>query len=393
MEPHTYEREPRRTELEATVVRFGEEAGIPYVVLSDTILYAEGGGQPADRGTVGGVPVVDVRRSHNEILHFLAGPVTASTVTVELDWDRRFDHMQQHTAQHLLTALAQDRFGWETTAFHLGEEVSDIELDAAAITKHQRLELEETVAQEIRAGRTIRGRRVSQEAYLELPVRSRGLPDGHSGSVRLVEIDGIDLNTCGGTHCGSTGELEAVKLLGTEAVRGGTRLFYVAGGRVRRLLGEHHHRNARLRALLGMPDAELVEGVGQKLEQLKEMTRALRNTEEELAIALAAGLIAEPSVPLEAHWPHRGLPFLQRVARELQRRAPECLVLLTAGEGEGGSFVVAAGPDAGVEVAEVGTRIAEILEGRGGGAGGIFQGRANALSRRDEALGVLRGLG
>ena len=384
-----FERDPRLTRLDTSVVASGDDGGLPYVVLADTVLYAEGGGQPADHGTIDGVAVVDVRRMDGEVRHFLSGPVTSEQVTVELDWTRRFDHMQQHTGQHLLTAIAEARFGWGTTAFHLGDKISDIELDTPGIRAEQIRELEDAVAAEIRAARPITARRVSPEEYAAAPVRSRGLPAGHTGSVRLVEIAGIDLNTCGGTHCASTAELEAIKLLGTEPVRGGTRLFYVAGVRLRRLLGAHHERSAELRALLGAADDELVAGVGARLQQLKEAQRALRDVEEELAVASAEGLAARADRVLVAHWSGRGLPFLQRVARELDRLVPDRVVFLTGGEGDEGAFLIAAGEGAAFDVAAVGARVAEILGGRGGGAGRVFQGRATALSRRDEAAAVV----
>lgn len=388
-ETPAFEREPRLTRLETSVVAAGEHNALPFVVLADTVLYPEGGGQPADHGTIDAIPVLDVRRVGGEVRHLVANPVTSDEVTVELDWTRRFDHMQQHTGQHLLTAIAEARFGWGTTAFHLGERISDIELDAPGIDADQVLELEDAVAVEIRASRPITARRVSREEYAAMPVRSRGLPEGHTGSVRLVEIEGIDTNTCGGTHCASTSELEALKLLGTEPVRGGTRLFYVAGGRLRRLYRAHHERSATLRALLGVSDDELVAGVETKLQQLKETHRALRDTEEALATACAAALAAKQDPVLVAHWPDRSLPFLQQVARELGRLAPSRVVFLTGGGEEEGAFLLAAGDTTSIDVSATGAQIAEIVGGRGGGSGRVFQGRATALSRRENAVALL----
>ena len=380
-----YERDPRLARLETEVVSSGVADGHPFVVLADTVLFPEGGGQPADRGTVGGVAVVDVRRVDGAIRHVLAGPAPSGAVTVVLDWARRFDHMQQHTAQHLLTAVADQRFGWHTTAFHLGERTSDIEMDTPAASAERLAELEEAVAAEIRAARPVTARRVSPEAYARLPVRSRGLPEGHSGDVRLVDIEGIDLNTCGGTHCASTAEIEALKLLGTEGMRGGTRLSWVAGGRLRALHEAHHHRNARLREILGTSDDELVDRLASKLEQLREAERTVRGLQDELADAAAAALAAGPGRVLAAHWAGRDLPFLQRVAREVVRRAPDRVVLLTAGEGDAGAFLLAAGEEAEVDVPVAGRRVAELLDGRGGGSGRVFQGKAARLSRREEA--------
>ena len=342
-EPFTYERDPYLRALEAEVVNTGVERGQPFVVLADTILYPEGGGQPADRGGIGGVRVEDVRTVEGQIRHYLAGSPPTGRVRVELDWARRFDHMQQHTGQHLLTAVAEQRFGWHTTAFHLGDQLADIELDTVQIAPAQLVELEEAIAAEVRACRPVTARRVTPEEYAALSVRTRGLPEGHAGDIRLVEIEGLDLNTCGGTHVRSTAEIEALKLLGTEGMRGGTRLFFVAGGRLRRLLGAHHERNARLRQLVGTSDEELAVGVSAKLEQLKEAQRSIRALEEEIGGTVAVALAARPGRLVDGHWPGRDLAFLQRIAKEAVRLAPAKYVFLTAGEGEQGGFVLSVG--------------------------------------------------
>jgi Ser-tRNA(Ala) deacylase AlaX len=387
---YAYERDPFLRELQTDVVSAGVDTGRPYVVLGDTILYPEGGGQPADHGRIAGIGVEDVRTVDGEIRHMLAGEAPRGSVRIELDWGRRFDHMQQHTGQHLLTAVAIDAFGWQTTAFHLGANVSDIEVDAPKISPERLAEMEELVAAEIRAAQPVTARRVSPEEYGALPVRSRGLPEGFAGDIRLVEIAGIDLNTCGGTHLRSTAEIEGLKLLGTEGMRGGTRLFYVAGGRLRLLLATHHDRAARLRQLLGTSDDELVAAVQARLDQLKEVQRAVKGLEEELALAAGQALAAAGDRIASAHWEGRDLPFLQRAAREFARLAPERIVLLTSGAGEGGAFVLCAGEQAAIDVPAAGRKVADILGGRGGGSGRMFQGKATTLSRRIEALASLQ---
>jgi alanyl-tRNA synthetase len=387
-----YEREAFLRSIETDVVRAGEERNRSFVVLADTILYPEGGGQPADRGWIGGMPVEDVRTVDGQVRHYLAGAPPTGRVQVDLDWVRRFDHMQQHTGQHLLTAVAEQRFGWHTTAFHLGEQLSDVELDTPKITPEQVAELEEAAAAEIRAARPVTARRVSPEEYATLPVRTRGLPEGFTGAVRLVEIAGIDLNTCGGTHVRSTAEIEGLKLLGMETMRGGTRLFYVAGVRLRRLLGAHQERSAKLRQLVGTSDEDLPSGVLAKLDQLKDAQRAVKALEEELAAAAGRALATASERVVSAHWPERDLAFLQRVARELVRLAPERVALLTAGDEAQGAFVLCAGERAAMDLVAAGRGVAEILGGRGGGSGRIFQGKA-ALARRAEALAWLHTFG
>ncbi|MBP7147426.1 MAG: alanyl-tRNA editing protein [Acidobacteria bacterium] len=385
-----YERNSYLESLETDVVGAGEEEGRPYVVLADTVLYAEGGGQPADRGWIGEVEVTEVRRAGRELRHYLAGTPPTGRVVVRVDWPRRFDHMQQHTAQHLLTAVAQDRFGWPTTAFHLGPDLSDVELDVPSLGPSRIDALEDAAAAEIRAARAVAVRWVAPDSLAELPgLRTRGLPEGFAGDVRLVEIAGLDLNTCGGTHLRSTAEIEALKLVGVESMRGGTRVHFVAGGRLRRRLGEHEARNARLRTLLGAADDELHEIAGKKLEQLREAERASRALEGELAEALAASIARGADSPAEVDLPGRGAAFLQRLARAIGGQPTAAVVLLVDSAAEPGPFVLCAAGGFAGDVAALFRALAAEVQLRGGGSGRVFQGKL-AAAQRGPALDALR---
>lgn len=384
-----YHRDSYLTEILTGVVSIGEEDGTPYAILTDTLFYPEGGGQPADRGHLGDAQVLDVQRRGEEIRHFLSHPVDEGPVRLELDWPRRWDHMQQHTGQHILTAVALRDFGWRTTAFHLGAEWSDIELDTPSLGRDDLDHLEEAVAREIRAARLVSYRSADVGDFERLGVRSRLLPEGFEGEVRLVDIEGLDLNTCGGTHCQSTAEIGLLCLLGTEPMRGGTRVFFVAGDRVRQRMATHEERNLHLRSLLDTGDEKLSEVVALRLDREKELARAVRRLNEELAYAAAATLCADDSPLLDAHWQNRDMAFLQRVGRAIVEAAAEKRTLLTSESEDGAIFLVVAGESSGVSLEETGPRIAETLGGRGGGRGTIFQGKAESLANRDEALKIL----
>lgn len=387
--PFAFEREPYRTELPTRVVETGTDGLRPFVILDETIFYPEGGGQPADRGEIEGVAVTDVQKKDGAIRHYLERALPAGPATARLDWARRFDHMQQHTGQHLLTAVAADRFRWVTTAFHLGTELCDIEVDAAPLGAPDLASLEEAVAAEIRAARPITARRVPEAEFAKLPVRTRGLPDGHSGDIRLVEIGGIDLSTCGGTHLRSTSEIELLKLLGTEAIRGGTRLFFVAGARARRRFGAHEARNAALRTVLGAPDVGLVAAAEAKLEQLQEAQRRARGLEEELIAALVDSAAKAPGAAFVRRFDGKGGDFLQRLARHLAAAAPLKTVLIASTDGEQHFFALGLGEKVDVDVQRLGKEVVALLGGRGGGSGRVFQGKAPSLARFAEAEGLV----
>jgi alanyl-tRNA synthetase len=381
-----YEAEPYRTELPAHVLRVAEEGARIFAVLDDTILYPEGGGQPPDHGFLDETAVVDVQKKAGETRHYITTRVPPGPATVRLDWRRRFDHMQQHTGQHLLTAVAQDLFGWETQAFHLGAAQCDIELAAAGIPPVRLEELEDAVAAEIRAARPVTARRVTGAEYATLSVRSRGLPEGHEGEIRLIEIAGRDVNTCGGTHLASTSEIELVKLLGTEALRGGTRLFFAAGSRARRRFSEGETRCAALRAVLGAPDEGLIEAARLKLEQLAAAERRARSLEDELAEAAATSLAAADGAAVSAHFDGKDLSFLQKLSKAFVEKAPGKAVLLTASSSGQHVFLVAAGETSKIDVTAAGREIAALLGGRGGGSGRVFQGKAGSLADRARAF-------
>lgn len=385
-----WEVDPYRRELDAEVVISGGEPGAAWAVLTDTVLYPEGGGQPSDHGWINDIPVLAVRRTAEAIVHELAAPVFPGPARVRLDWARRFDHMQQHTAQHLLTALAQDRFGWPTTAFHLGERLSDIELDVPALAIEELRALEEAAAVEIRAARPVCCRWILPEEMPGLAIRTRGLPAGHRGKVRLVEIEGVDLNTCGGTHVACTAELESIVILGTEPMRGGTRVFFAAGGRVRTLVHEQGGVLARLRTLVGAPDEELATVVEAKLEGLRNAERLLRRWRDEAADALGDALAAGGEPLAYRHLQDRDLPFLQRAARRFVALSPAGVVLLTCDTPEGAVFCLASGDAAAVDTAGLASAFTAVAGGRCGGRGRLFQGKVPTFKRREAAVEAVR---
>ncbi len=377
-----------RREVDARVLSCEPEGDRWAAVLDRTVLYPEGGGQPSDAGQVGEAPVLGLsRREDGAVVHHLGAPVDGE-VRVTLDWTRRYDHMQQHTAQHLLTAVIQDRFGFATTAFHLGSERCDIELDTPRLTPAQLAAFQEAVNAEIRAARPVRSRLAEPAEFEALGVRTRGLPEGFEGQARLVEIEGVDLNTCGGTHLSNTAEIQAIALTGWEGLRGGCRLYFLAGGRVLDALGAAQERERALSAALSVGPAEQLAAAERLLGEAKAAGKERKALLSELAGYLGRALAAEAAPGRVAHL-HRDdgdMGFLSAVAGEAARAAPGARFLLTAGAREG-VFVLLGEPD---WVAARGPRLAEALEGRGGGRG-RYQGKAARLDKRGEALALLQG--
>ena len=358
-----------------------------HVVLDRTVVYPGGGGQPADCGTVSGYPILDVRmRPDGGVEHVLQAPV-AGVVDVEVNWAARLDFMQQHTAQHLMTAIATARFGWKTIAFHMNQDRSDIEFELDSVSRQDLMTLEEAVNQAVFDDLPVSISFVSREQMSSMNVRSRLLPDGLEGPFRLVGIEGIDLNTCGGTHVQSTGQIQVVKILGTEKLARGVRVFYAAGSRVRRIFEQTIERESAIGAALTTGPSDFIASI----EALKKSGRDLDTSLRQLSARLA-GLVVERMLEDAGsgqvavyHQDEADGDFLRQVAERFHEARPEALALLTGGASEGLFMVV--GSDESVR--RVGPAVAGILQGRGGGRGAIFQGRARALSLWSEAVAII----
>ncbi len=381
-----FQREMYRRELTTRVEAVHRtEDGRFEVELEDTILYPEGGGQPSDCGWIGELPVLDVQKKSGRIVHILAEPLPlAGEVTVRLDWGRRYDHMQQHTAQHVLTVLAAREPGWTTVGFGIGSEVSYIDLDVKQPREDELRELEASAAEVIRAALPVSVRWVEREEMQRLPVRSRRLPGELDGPIRLVEIEGLDLNTCGGTHVANTAELETICIVGSEPMHGGTRLSWVAGGRVRRRTAAREALLSELRRVTGAGDRELVEVVELKLRQLKEARAEVRRLRERVAAALAEELARRPGPVVACRLDEAEM--LGPVAAALAGTPGETAYLLLAPDG---AFALALGDAVPLPVEELAPSLSEALQLRGGGRGKLFRGMAGSpggLEKAKEAL-------
>ncbi len=376
-----YLEDPARESAETEIVSSGTSEGTPYVVLRETVFYPEGGGQPADRGAINGVGVIDVQTVGDDIRHFLASPLEPGPALATIDGARRFDFRQQHSGQHLLTAVLSNRHGLATTSFHLGESYVAIEVAGPAPDPAMLAGFEAEVNREIRADRPVRTRWVKPSELDALGVRSRGLPADQRGDVRLVEIEGIDLNTCGGTHVSHLAELQAIHLIDAHPARGGTRIRFVAGQRIFRMLHADHERNARLKRMLGAGPGDFSGIIEGWVEDRKATAKRIKSLEGELAIHLgrelaAAGGAEIQGPEIQGHVGSGGPAFLKAVASEVLLLRPDAVAVLTAEDPATSSicFLVQAGPDGPSDVSRIGARLRDRLEARGGGRGRVFQG-------------------
>jgi len=216
------------TEWQTRIERTEEWGDGIYAVLAETAFYPEGGGQPGDTGTIGGIAVLAVMSEGQEVLHKLASLPTEAAVHCRVDWPRRFDHMQQHSGQHLLSAVCRRLLSAETLSFHLGEAYATIDLNLPEIQPEQMQRVETEVNRLVYENRSITATFVSAE---EAAVLTLAKQPKVTENIRIVQISGVEHNACGGTHVTATGAIGILKLIKAERQKGFTRVTFLCGGR------------------------------------------------------------------------------------------------------------------------------------------------------------------
>lgn len=372
----------------ARVLQQGSYGDQPAVTLDRSAFYPEGGGQPGDRGTLNGVPVLDTQAdAADDVWHVLAEPLTATDVQGEIDWARRFDFMQQHHGQHLLSAAAEQHFDATTLAVHLGEATCTVDLQYPGFTPEQVGELEARTNMMIWANVPVQARFVSPEELRELPLRKP--PQAYS-RIRIVSAGNFDHSPCGGTHPARTGEVGSVVIRRWERYKGGVRVEFVCG---QRALRDYRRQNELLGLLAGelrVGQAELPAAVARlraseeaQRKQLEQAVARLRGYEAHELIAGAERIAAVPIVV--GAFADRTLDNLRQLARQIAELGGVALLGLRADKAQ---LVFTRGPQVPYDMGGLLREAAAVVGGRGGGKPDAAQGGGPDVGRLEEALAV-----
>ncbi|MEZ0481899.1 DHHA1 domain-containing protein [Planococcus sp. SSTMD024] len=341
-----------------------------YVVLDQTCFYPEGGGQPADHGMIGAAAVQDVQNHDGEVRHYLDCKLEPGEYEAVLDWHRRWDHMQQHAGQHLLSALLEDRHGYRTTSFHLGQERVSIDLHQASIGRETLRQVELEANRIISRHLPIRTRFVNEQQLETLDLRK---PPAVMGDIRLVEMEGIDLNACGGTHPDNTAGIGLLKIIGTEKAKGGTRLYFLCGERALEYFGKLSDTGDALIGKLNAPLAELVQAADVLLSEKIAADKEIVELKKQLLLVEAKALSPEEGV-LVRNFGDRPVKELQQLARLATEEYPSACVLLAAETESRIRLVCARGDESSADMRDTLKRLLAETDGKGGGTAALAQG-------------------
>jgi len=376
MTERLYLQDPYLKSFSARVLDLRQHDGRPAAVLDRSAFYPEGGGQPGDRGRLGEVKVLDTQEREGAVLHVLEKPLGLGPVEGEIDWARRFDHMQQHHGQHLLSA-AFDKLSAPTVSFHLGERTCTIDLDAPAA----RLDLAraEAMANEsIWRDLPVVARDFSGEERARLPLRKEPVKGD-----RVVLVEGVDASPCGGTHPARTGEVGCVAVLRAQKWgEGKARVEFACGARAVRLLHEANEVLAAAAEALKTAPADVAQAASRIASESQARRKAADALLEDLA-ALEAESLKSKGSPVVAKL-SRGPAFARAVAQSLAQAGTTAL--LAAAE-DGRAHLVFARPKGtkGPAMGDLLKDALSILGGKGGGGPDFAQGSGEP-AKLEEAL-------
>ncbi len=372
-----YYTDPYLTEADAAVRSCTRTERGWELLLDRTVFYPTGGGQPCDLGTIENARVLEVCERDGEVVHLCDAPVQASrTVRCAIDWARRFDLMQQHSGEHLVSGIIHARFGYENVGFHMGGEVITIDF-SGELNPEELAQVERAANEAVWKNLPATVWYPAQEELKRLPYRSK---KELTGAVRLVRFGDIDLCACCGTHVRATGEIGLIKLLSVVRFHSGSRIEMLCGGRALKYLNGILQQNREISGLLSAKPLETAQAVRRLCAEAEQRKFRLSQTENAM-FALRAErfrgrgnvlLLEEPMQP----------DALRRLADAVAQSCGGCCAVFA---GEGTAYKYAAGCKNG-DLRDFVRRLNAALSGRGGGKPDFVQGSVSACSEEIEAF-------
>ncbi|WP_339174737.1 DHHA1 domain-containing protein [Solibacillus sp. FSL R5-0691] len=358
-------------EFTAQVVKTSKDETGNFIVLNNTAFYPTGGGQPHDTGWINELEIIDVEKIDEEIRHYTAADVSniSGEISGKLHWSRRFDHMQQHAGQHILTAAFVELFDMATVSFHLGTELVTIDLNVGEVSEDQLAAVEKRANEIILENRPIETKWVTKEELAQYNLRKDVKVDE---DIRLVIIPDYDYNGCGGTHPTSTGQVGLLKILATEKMKKQIRIHFVCGNRVLQQLAMRKQVLSDVARQLSSPEEEAAEALRKFAKTAKQTEKSLTEAQDAL-LEFEAKELANEAVAA-ATFENRSIQSLQKLARFITQQNGEAIALLVANNEDKLQFVAARGSEQTKSMKDISAAALPLINGKGGGNDALVQG-------------------
>jgi alanyl-tRNA synthetase len=356
--------DPYQVEFNSKVVKTFSHNNQPALILEQTCFYPESGGQPSDRGTINGIDVKSVFEEDGIIVHLLSQLETTDEIHGMVDWETRFDHMQQHAGQHILSQSFYERIRGETVSFHMGTESSTVEIDVRKISGQALEEVEKLSNSIVFQNKEIKSYFVSEDQIMNVPLR--GLPK-KSGRIRVVEVSGFDYTACGGTHPKRTGEIGIIKILKQERIRNNSRFEFVCGNRALRDYIAKNKILSQAATRFSVPEKEVPRAVEKLFSDFQTLKKSHKKIQQKLSRVVAQDIIREAKDKFIYHI------FTDKTPEELRFLALNIIethglvVLLGLKKDKKVHVILARSDDCDIDLRKLVAIVADLINGKGGG--------------------------
>lgn len=381
-----YNDNPYLKEFDAMVIETIPFEGKYGIVLDRTAFYPEGGGQPFDTGYLNDSRVLQVIEKNGEILHIVDNPLQSKEVKGLVDWSRRFDHMQQHTGQHILSACFEKLFGGSTDSFHLGKDIVSIEINIDSFSEKDAEQVENMANDIIYRNLPVKARIVSEEELKDMPLRKKPTV---SENIRIMEIKEFDYSPCGGTHVSTTGEVGIIKIKSWEKCKGGHRFIFLCGYRALRDYGLQNSIIKSVGEKLSVRDHEITDAVSKLLYNCKAVEKKLSAATQELMKFEAERILREcpliGSIKLVRKIIDGGNINDARLLAQHLVKEPGTIALLAC-RNENAQVIFARSEDVDMDMNNLLKAVFPIIDGKGGGNARMAQGGGSRADKLDELM-------
>ena len=387
-----YYEEPYLQEFKGKILEKIKIDDKPALILDNTCFYPTSGGQPNDLGYIQGVSIVDVIEDNEKIIHILKEELKGkinSEVVGKIDWKRRFDHMQQHLGQHILSGAFMKLWSAETLSFHLGEEVCTLDIAKEKLTEEEAQKTEECANEIIFDNRPVKCYFVEGEEELK-KLNLRKVPE-KTGRIRIIEVEDFDLSACGGTHCRATGEVGMIKITKWEKRGEKIRLEFICGRRARK---DYFWKNEVIKNIsnkLTIKDSELKEAIDRMLEERKEIWKELKEFKEKLQEYEAKRFIDESSLRdnrikiINKVFEEKNFKEVMGLVQKITN-LDESVVVLFGVKNDGAKILFACSRALEYDMNGLIREAAKFIEGQGGGAPNFAQAGGKKAKGIEDAL-------
>lgn len=378
-----YLESPYKVEFEAQVVEKMIWEQKPALILDQTCFYPESGGQPCDKGMINEVEVLKVLEDEARIIHLLAEDISSDKVTGKIEWQTRFDHMQQHSGQHILSQSFHEFLGAETLSFHLGEAISSVEMDLRKILEEEVENVERRANEIVFQDREIKCYFIPEEKIESVPLRR---PPKKKGLIRVVEVSDFDFSACGGTHVRRAGEIGLIKILKLERIRNNIRFEFICG---KRTLEDYLWKNRILRELstrFTVNEGEILSSVEKLSSDLKSQKRKGKKMQEKIAQYEAQEIIQETKERIiKELFVDKTPEEVRFLALNIIRKGDFVVLFGLKGE-ERGHLILACSENINIDMREIVPLVSPLIKGKGGGRPSLVEIAGEEIVNLEQAL-------